>query len=183
MSILRRTMLRNLLVCRSMGWSSLPTVPPWTHADAALMGGDHLLRRGFSNAGDMPPSGSLLLTPSRGGTDEPIPVDLEQPALPRGHRPSGLPAGARPVRRGTYGNCQTYICKDGRDVTPSLTQRHPEIEQPSDQLPTDQSCTELIASVPQIVFANLTAACCALNAMYRYLCGGPDLGEVAFDIC
>ena len=98
-----------------------------------------------------------------------------------GNDPAG-PDGSGQMRRGTYGNCQTYIRKDGRDITPSLTQWHPEIAQPSDQLPTDQSCTEMITSVPQILFANLTAASCALNAMYRYLCGGPDLGEIAFDI-
>ncbi len=98
-----------------------------------------------------------------------------------GNDPAGPDSSGR-MRRGTYGNCQTYIRKDGRDVTPSLTQWHPEIEQPSDQLPTDQPCTEMIASVPQILFANLTAASCALNAMYRYLCAGPDLGEVAFDV-
>lgn len=98
-----------------------------------------------------------------------------------GNDPAGPDSSGR-MRRGTYGNCQTYIRKEGRDITPSLTHWHPEIEQPSDQLPTDQSCTEMITSVPQILFANLAAASSALNAMYRYLCGGPDLGEIAFDI-
>ena len=84
--------------------------------------------------------------------------------------------------RGTYGNCQVYIRRDGQDVSPALTRYHPEIAQPADHLPTDQSCTELVASVPQILFANLTAAAAILNSLWLHLCGALHYGEICFDV-
>lgn len=84
--------------------------------------------------------------------------------------------------RGTYGNCQIYIRRDGEDLSPSLTRYHHEIENPEDILPTDQSCTELVLSVPQILFANLAVASAMLNAFWLYLCGALHYSEIAFDI-
>jgi len=98
-----------------------------------------------------------------------------------GNDPVG-PDGSGRVLRGTYGNCQVYIRRDGREVTPPLTYWHPEIEHPADHAPHEASCAEMAVSTPQILFANLLAASSALNALYRYLCDGPILGEVAFDI-
>jgi molybdopterin/thiamine biosynthesis adenylyltransferase len=84
--------------------------------------------------------------------------------------------------RGTAGNCQIYIRRDGADVTPALTRFHAEIDNPADALPDDTGCTELLESVPQIVFANLTAAASMLNTLWLYLCGALHYPEVAFDI-
>jgi molybdopterin/thiamine biosynthesis adenylyltransferase len=84
--------------------------------------------------------------------------------------------------RGTYGNAQIFVRRNGKDLTPSLARYHPEIAKPADHLPTDQSCTELVASVPQIVFANLTAATAILNTLYLHLCGALPYAELAFDI-
>lgn len=84
--------------------------------------------------------------------------------------------------RGTYGNCQIHIRRAGEDLSPSLTRYHREIREPRDRLPTDKSCTELIASVPQILFANLAVASAMLNAFWLYLCGALHYSEVAFDI-
>ena len=84
--------------------------------------------------------------------------------------------------RGTYGNCQVFIRRDGRDMTPSLTRFHPEIRNPAGRLPTDLHCTELITSVPQILFTNVTAASAILNAFWLYVCGALDYSEIAFDI-
>ena len=85
--------------------------------------------------------------------------------------------------RGTAGNCQIYIRRDGVDVTPSLTAYHAEIEQPADKLPDDVGCLDLIErGVPQIVFTNLMVASTMLNTLWLYLCGGLHYGEVAFDI-
>jgi molybdopterin/thiamine biosynthesis adenylyltransferase len=92
------------------------------------------------------------------------------------------PGAVGPRSRGTYGNCQIYIRRDGQDRSPSLTRFHPEIRNPQDALPTDKSCTELVASVPQILFANLSAASAILNAFWLYLCGSLHYSEVAFDI-
>ena len=85
-------------------------------------------------------------------------------------------------RRGTFGNAQIHLRRDGVDLTPSLSRFHPEIASPADHLPTDQSCTELVASVPQILFANLMTASCCLNALWLHLCGRLHYGELCFDI-
>lgn len=90
--------------------------------------------------------------------------------------------GAGRVLRGTYGNCQVYLRRGGEDLSPSLTRYHPEIREPTDRLPTDASCTELIAAVPQILFTNLATASALLNALWLYLCGALHYSEVSFDI-
>ncbi len=91
-----------------------------------------------------------------------------------------LPDGRR--RRGTYGNCQVHIRRDGRDVSPSLMRYHPEIENPADKLPTDQSCSDLMMHVPQILFTNLAVASAMLSALWLHLSDSLRYGEVAFDI-
>jgi molybdopterin/thiamine biosynthesis adenylyltransferase len=83
---------------------------------------------------------------------------------------------------GTYGTCQIYVRQNGVDRSPNLSRFHPEIAAPADKLPTDRSCTELIASVPQLLFANLAAASHMLNAMWLYLSGSLDYAEACFDI-
>jgi len=85
-------------------------------------------------------------------------------------------------RRGTFGNAQIYLRSAGSDCTPSLTRFHPEIAQPGDKNPADKNCTELITSVPQILFANLMVASTILNTVWLQLCGATHYGEVAFDI-
>lgn len=92
-------------------------------------------------------------------------------------------------RRGTYGNCQVHIRRDGRDVTPPLTRYHPEIADPADRLPTDQSCTEALAKVPQHFVANCWAAATAFSTFVLALCepgtaekpGVLGYSELAFD--
>jgi hypothetical protein len=86
------------------------------------------------------------------------------------------------LRRGTYGNVQVYLRRADADASPSLTRYHPEIAQPSDKLPTDKSCTELITSVPQILFTNLTVATCMLNTLLLHLSDALHYSELAFDI-
>jgi hypothetical protein len=93
-----------------------------------------------------------------------------------------VPDGSGTTRRGTYGNVQIYQRRDGQDISPPLTHHHPEIEQPADRLPTDRSCTELVLSVPQILFTNLAVAGALLNALWLHLSGALHYGEVAFDI-
>jgi molybdopterin/thiamine biosynthesis adenylyltransferase len=86
------------------------------------------------------------------------------------------------LRRGTAGNCQVYVRRDGVDLTPSLGRFHPEIEQPADKAPNDVACTEAIVSTPQILFANVMAASSILNALWLHLCGSLHYGELVFDI-
>ncbi len=58
----------------------------------------------------------------------------------------------------TDGNAQLYKREDGKNVTASLIEYHPEIEYPEDQSPEDMSCEELSHSEPQLLFTNLTVA-------------------------
>jgi len=84
--------------------------------------------------------------------------------------------------RGTYGNCQIYIRIENRDISPPITRFHPEIQTPADKLPDQLACTELIQSVPQILFANLAAASAILNAFWLLCCNDLHYSEIAFDI-
>jgi len=91
------------------------------------------------------------------------------------------PPGGR-VHRGTYGNVQIYLRRDGQDASPSLARYHPEIAQPSDKHPLDKSCTDLVVSVPQILFTNLLVATSILGSFWLHLCGELHYSEAAFDL-
>jgi molybdopterin/thiamine biosynthesis adenylyltransferase len=90
--------------------------------------------------------------------------------------------GSGTMRHGTAGNVQVYLRRDGVEKTPSLMKFHPEIAAPSDHRPDDAGCGELLASVPQILFANLCAASCMLSTWWLHACGGLDYCELVFDI-
>jgi hypothetical protein len=85
-------------------------------------------------------------------------------------------------RRGTYGNCQVYIRRDGRDLSPSLTRHHREIRKPADHLPDEEGCADQLESVPQLLLTNLMAASAILNALWLYLSGALHYSELAFDV-
>jgi hypothetical protein len=96
---------------------------------------------------------------------------------------SGGNEGVDPPReRGTYGNVQVYLRRDGRDVTAPLTRFHPEIANPKGKLPTEASCVELALSTPQILFTNLAVASALLNAFFAHTCGRLDYQEVKLDV-
>jgi hypothetical protein len=96
---------------------------------------------------------------------------------------SGGNEGVDPPReRGTYGNVQVYLRREGRDVTASLTRFHPEIANPKGKLPTDASCAELAVSTPQILFTNLAVASAMLNAFFAWTCGRLGYQEVKLDV-
>jgi molybdopterin/thiamine biosynthesis adenylyltransferase len=86
------------------------------------------------------------------------------------------------LRRGTFGNVQAYVRRDGRDLTPSLAEFHPEIANPGDKHPAEASCMELIASTPQILPTNMQTASSLLTTLYLYLCSTLHFGELVFDI-
>lgn len=85
-------------------------------------------------------------------------------------------------KRGTYGNVQVYVLDKDVSITPSLSKYHPEISNPKDKHPGDKNCTELVTSVPQILFANLAVASAMCNALWLYLCGALHYSELCFDI-
>ncbi len=82
------------------------------------------------------------------------------------------------------GNVQVYIRENGKDLTPSLTMYHPEIDNPTDQHPVNMSCEELSNSDPQLYFSNLTAATVMCWVLYALQQGKFNFlkSEVYFDI-
>jgi hypothetical protein len=86
------------------------------------------------------------------------------------------------VQRGTYGNVQIYLRRDGTDASPSLSRFHPEIANPADRHPLEKNCTELVMTVPQILFTNMQVATSMLASLWLHLCGALHYSEVAFDL-
>lgn len=85
----------------------------------------------------------------------------------------------------TNGNVQLYVRKGGVDRSPSLTDYHPEIANPSDRSPNEMSCEELSKSEPQLLFTNITVAVVMCWVFYAAVIGEKDpvsCAEVYFDI-
>lgn len=81
------------------------------------------------------------------------------------------------------GNVQIYERSGGKDITPSLTFQHPEIESPIDRNPAELSCEELAkAGEPQLLVVNLTVATLMLNAFITWLNGFGSYYEIYFDL-
>lgn len=91
------------------------------------------------------------------------------------------PDGSGAVRLGTAGNVQVHVRSGGVDLTPTIMQYHPEIANPADRLPDQQSCGDLAGSVPQILLTNLQAACCMLNTWWLHASGRRHYTELVFD--
>lgn len=66
----------------------------------------------------------------------------------------------------TDGDVQVFIRKEGKNITPSLTDYQSDIANPTDKSPHEMSCEELEKSEPQLLFANLTVA--TLMCWYFY---------------
>jgi molybdopterin/thiamine biosynthesis adenylyltransferase len=83
----------------------------------------------------------------------------------------------------TDGNVQTYIRRDGKDVTPDIASYHPEIANPDDKLPDEMSCEELSNSEPQLYFTNLGVATIMCWSFYNAIVKEKlEASEVYFDI-
>lgn len=82
----------------------------------------------------------------------------------------------------TDGNVQIYVRKGGEDLTPSLTDYHPEIENPEDKLPNEMSCEELHNSEPQLFFTNLGVATIMCWSYYNIRNMDFTNSEIYFDI-
>lgn len=83
--------------------------------------------------------------------------------------------------RGSYGNVQIYVRRDGVDLTESLTCFHPEIDQPKDKPPYELSCTEKMVKYPQLLLSNIMVSAAILNALYLYLSNALHYSEIAID--
>lgn len=100
---------------------------------------------------------------------------------------SGGNDGVEEGARGTAGNVQVYVRKDGCDVAGApLDKFHPEIAHPTDRNPEEVDCMEIFAlGVPQLLPVNLTAAAMMLSALLRLLMpveGERMYDEVCFDV-
>jgi len=85
------------------------------------------------------------------------------------------------------GNVQVYIRKNGKDVTASLTQYHPEIRNPKGKDPTQAGCGERVESAPQLLVTNFMAAAHIFAAFYRNIAEDGEMpavppGEIYFSI-
>lgn len=96
---------------------------------------------------------------------------------------SGGNDGVDPPReKGTYGNCQIAVRKNGQDLTAPITRYHPEIAKAAGEIPGGDGCGQIVASVPQILFTNLAVASAMLNALFAYTSGQLKYQEVQFDV-
>ncbi len=82
----------------------------------------------------------------------------------------------------TDGNVQIYVRKGGENLTPSLTDYHPEIENPEDKLPNEMSCEELQNSEPQLFFTNLGVATIMCWSFYNIKNMDLTNSEIYFDM-
>jgi molybdopterin/thiamine biosynthesis adenylyltransferase len=83
----------------------------------------------------------------------------------------------------TDGNVQIFIRKGGVNVTPTLTDYHPEIETPEDRSPVEMSCEELAQSEPQLFFTNLSVATLMCWAFYNVIVRKEtNVSEIYFDV-
>lgn len=81
---------------------------------------------------------------------------------------SGGNDGVDEWHSGTFGNMQAMIRQDGRNLTNALTAYHPEIAQPTDRHPEAPGCDDLQATLPQLLFTNLTVASAMLATLYTW---------------
>jgi len=85
----------------------------------------------------------------------------------------------------TDGNVQIYVRKGGVNLSPSLTDYHPEIATPGDRSPEDMGCEELAEAEPQLLFTNLSVATIMCWAFYTVVLNGKEptsCAEIYFDI-
>jgi len=96
---------------------------------------------------------------------------------------SGGNDGVENGERGTFGNVQIVRRSGGRSFTNTLGHAHPEIRDPTDELPGGPGCAVLVAAgAPQLLFTNLAVASAMLNAFYGLLAGAVDYEEVYLDV-
>lgn len=81
------------------------------------------------------------------------------------------------------GNIQIYVREDSEDITPPITQFHPEIDSPGDRNPAELSCEELARSgTPQLIFTNFMVAGWMLSAFWLATSGDLKYSEQYFDL-
>ena len=87
-------------------------------------------------------------------------------------------------RRGTAGTVSLHMRRGGVDLTPPISQYHPEIARSTQRLRTEMSCTELAAdSGVQLLVANLQVATAMLAVLWNVLSGRAGVcHDLFFDV-
>jgi len=82
------------------------------------------------------------------------------------------------------GQCQIYIRREDKELTPRIDHVHPEMAFTPGKFPDDPSCMEAVQSQPQLVFANMLAAASMLSSWWALQWrtqAVPKVNEVVFD--
>jgi len=66
------------------------------------------------------------------------------------------------------GDVQIFVRKNGVNLTPPIWKYNPGILKPKDRSPEEIGCSELIESVPQLIFTNGMVSSCMMMAFYNY---------------
>lgn len=81
----------------------------------------------------------------------------------------------------TDGDVLIYIRENGKDITPDLSYRHPEIAEPSDIAPYEKSCDDVIESEPARLPTVLAVATLMMTTFINYLSNNIDFCEIHID--
>lgn len=82
------------------------------------------------------------------------------------------------------GQCQIFIRRGGKNLTPLINEVHPEMEHAPGRFPDDPSCLEAVTTKPQLLFANMLAAVsmlCAWWSLQWRTKAAPPVNEILFD--
>lgn len=86
----------------------------------------------------------------------------------------------------TDGDVLIHWRKNGKNITPPITETAPEIKTPQDKIPgtseNREGCQEQAVASPQLLFMNLDIASCMLNCYYAYEQGKLNCKRVYSDI-
>jgi molybdopterin/thiamine biosynthesis adenylyltransferase len=79
------------------------------------------------------------------------------------------------------GDVCIYIRCDGRDITPDLTYKHPEVAEPEDKAPFELNCDQVIESKPARLVTVLAVVDWMMATFLNYLEENIDYYELYFD--
>lgn len=81
------------------------------------------------------------------------------------------------------GNVQIYVKRKGNDITPPISEGHPEIRNPTKTDQEEMGCAELVEEDPQLSFTNMMTACFMCSSFYNVIVeSNYKWSEVCFDI-
>jgi molybdopterin/thiamine biosynthesis adenylyltransferase len=79
------------------------------------------------------------------------------------------------------GDVCIYIRQEGKDITPDLTYKHPEVAFPEDRAPFELNCDEVIQTNPARLVTVIAVVDWMMSTFMNYLDGRIDYYELYFD--